>query len=78
MYYVKYKPIQAYHYFRYRKFKARSKELYDEARVTYSNNDKSKTIKLLLPSFLLYPPSMFKRNKISLLINSLKNNNDGK
>ncbi|MBS1516783.1 MAG: glycosyltransferase [Bacteroidetes bacterium] len=71
-------PRDFYYYFRYRKFKARSKELYDEARISYSKNDKSKTIKLLIPSFALYPPSIFKRNKLSLLLNSFKNGTSSK
>ncbi|HRB00842.1 MAG TPA: hypothetical protein PK294_10440, partial [Ignavibacteria bacterium] len=75
---IKYSVRDLYHYFRYRKFKARSKELYDEARITFSNNDNSKTIKLLIPSFFLYPPSLFKRNKLSLFINSLKSGSSPK
>jgi len=75
---IKYSVRDLYHYFRYRKFKARSKELYDKARITFSNNDNSKTIKLLIPSFFLYPPSLFKRNKLSLFINSLKSGSSPK
>jgi len=71
-------PRDFYYYFRYRKFKARSKELYDEARITFQNNEKSKTIKLLIPSFVLYPPSIFKRNKLSLFVNSFRNGSANK
>jgi len=70
---LKFFPRDFYFYFRYRKFKARSKELYDEARITFQNNERSKTIKLLIPSFVLYPPSIFKRNKVSLFVNSFRN-----
>jgi glycosyltransferase involved in cell wall biosynthesis len=71
---LRYRLVRVYHYFRYRKFKARSKELYSQAQVSYSINKRFDAVKLLIPSMLLYPPSIFNRNKLSLMLNSLKGN----
>lgn len=61
----------AYDYFRYRKFKAKSKYLYSDAQDFYFKDMKSKVPGLVFRSFLLYPPSLLNRNKWSLLINSV-------
>jgi len=61
----------AYDYFRYRKFKAKSKYLYSDAMDFYHKGEKSKVPGLIIPSFLYYPPSLLNRNKWSLLINSV-------
>ena len=42
--------------------------------VSYSINKRFDAVKLLIPSMLLYPPSIFNRNKLSLMLNSLKGN----
>jgi len=68
----KYKVEQVYHYFRYRKFKARSKELYELAQKSYYEKRRYDTIKYMIPSFLLYPVSIFKRNKIGMFVNSIR------
>lgn len=67
----KYKVVQVYHYFRYRKFKARSKELYELAQKSYAEKKRYDTIRYMVPSFLLYPVSIFKRNKVGMFVNSL-------
>jgi len=72
---VRYKFVQIYHYFKYRKFKAKSKELYMRAQESYIVNKRFDTVKFLIPSFILYPVSIFKRNKWSLMINSILGNN---
>ncbi|MDQ3194762.1 MAG: hypothetical protein M3P82_07180, partial [Bacteroidota bacterium] len=61
----------AYHYFRYRKFKAQSKDLYAEAIENYKNNKRFKAAMSLIPSFILYPVSIFNRNKFGLMINTI-------
>lgn len=71
---IKYRLVLVYHYFRYRKFKAKSKELYTRAQESYHNNKRFDTVKLLLPSFLLYPVSIVNRNKLSLMYNSIFGN----
>ena len=71
---VRYKFVQIYHYFKYRKFKAKSKELYMRAQESYIVNKRFDTVKFLIPSFILYPVSIFKRNKWSLMINSILGN----
>lgn len=60
-----------YFYFRYRKYKAKSKLLYAQAIENYNNKKRLDTILSLIPSYLLYPVSIFNRNKMSLMINSL-------
>ncbi|MBK8553009.1 MAG: hypothetical protein IPL53_18890 [Ignavibacteria bacterium] len=67
----KYRIQSAYHYFKYRKFKAKSKLLYAQAIENYNNKKRLDTILSLIPSYLLYPVSIFNRNKMSLMINSL-------
>lgn len=69
--YSRYKLQLAYDYFRYRKFKAKSKYLYSDAMDFYHKGNKSKVPGLIIPSFLYYPPSLLNRNKWSLLINSV-------
>ncbi|MBK9404151.1 MAG: hypothetical protein IPN57_06430 [Ignavibacteria bacterium] len=64
----------AYYYFRYRKFKAQSKDLYSRAQDSFNNNRRFNTVRLLIPSFILYPLSLFNRNKWSLMINSIIGN----
>lgn len=64
----------AYHYFRYRKFKARSKDLYAEAIESFGRNQRFRTFTLLMKSYLLYPPSVVKKNKLSLAVNSFFGN----
>ncbi|MCY7363047.1 MAG: glycosyltransferase [Ignavibacteria bacterium] len=71
---LRYKFVQIYHYFKYRKFKAKSKELYMRAQESYIVNKRFDTVKFLIPSFILYPVSIFKRNKWSLMINSILGN----
>jgi glycosyltransferase involved in cell wall biosynthesis len=71
---VRYRIVSVYHYFRYRKFKAKSKDLYERAQINYKNNNRAETLKLLIPSFFLYPVSVFNRNKWSLMINSVIGN----
>lgn len=70
----KYKIVQIYHYFRYRKFKAKSKVLYELAQKSYAENKRYETIRYIIPSFLLYPVSIFKRNKVGMFVNSLLGN----
>ena len=60
-----------YQYFKYRKYKARSKELYKKAIVCYNDNKRFKVITLLVPSYILYPKSIINKNKFSLIINSI-------
>jgi len=67
-----------YFYFRYRKFKAKSKILYAQAIEYYKNDKRYETIKVLIPSFLLYPISIFNRNKLSLIKNSILGNSGKK
>ena len=71
---IKYKVELAYHYFKYRKFKAQSKDLYSRAQECYINNKRFNAVRLLIPSFILYPVSIFNRNKWSLMINSVIGN----
>jgi len=68
---ARYKLQLAYDYFRYRKFKAKSKHLYSDAQDFYHSDNKSKVPGLIISSMLLYPPSVLSRNKWSLLANSL-------
>lgn len=70
----RYRVVLFYDYFRYRKFKARSKELYALAQKSYTEQKRFDTIKYIIPSFILYPVSLTKRNKWGLLINSIKGN----
>ena len=71
---IKYRMELAYYYFRYRKFKAQSKDLYSRAQDSFNNNRRFNTVRLLIPSFILYPLSLFNRNKWSLMINSIIGN----
>ncbi|MEP7146486.1 MAG: hypothetical protein ABI792_05715, partial [bacterium] len=66
-----YRIKRAYHYFRYRKFKAQSKDLYAQAIENYKNNKRFKAAMSLIPSFILYPVSIFNRNKFGLMINTI-------
>nr|HMS34333.1 hypothetical protein [Ignavibacteria bacterium] len=59
------------YYFRYRKFKAKSKILYAQAIENYNSGKRMETVKVLIPSYLLYPVSIFNRNKLSLMKNSI-------
>ncbi len=68
---ARYKLQLAYDFFRYRKFKAKSKHLYSDAQDFYYAGKRSKVPGLIISSILLYPPSLFNRNKWSLLANSL-------
>jgi glycosyltransferase involved in cell wall biosynthesis len=68
---ARYKVQLFYEFFRYRKFKAISKNLYSDAMNLYHDGKRSKVPGLVLRSFFLYPPSLFKRNKWSLLMNSV-------
>lgn len=72
---LKYRIKSVYYYFRYRKFKAQSKEYYSKAQESYFNNKRFNTVLLLISSFILYPPSIGNRNKLSLMINSILGNN---
>ena len=67
-----YKIKSVYHYFRYRKFKANSKELYGKAQENFRNNRRATTVALVVRSYILYPPSILSRNKMSLIVNSVK------
>ena len=67
----RYKLQLAYDYFRYRKFKAKSKYLYSDAQDFFYTEKKSKVPGLIISSFLYYPPSLLNRNKWSLLVNSV-------
>lgn len=73
-----YKMKEAYYYFRYRKFKARSKELYLLAVEDYNSNRRLKAAGKLIPSYLLYPVSVFNRNKLGLLINAITGRKPGR
>ena len=80
---LKYSLKRGYHYFRYRKYKAKSKMLYAQAIENYNSGKRMETVKALIPSYLLYPVSIFNRNKLSLMKNSIlksskKINNTGK
>ena len=68
---ARYRLQQSYDFFRYRKFKAKSKFLYADAQDFYYAGKKSKVPGPLISSFLLYPPSLLSRNKWSLLLNSV-------
>ncbi len=68
---LRFKIQQSYDFFRYRKFKAKSKFLYADAQDFYYAGKKSKVPGPLISSFLFYPPSLLNRNKWSLLMNSL-------
>jgi len=77
---VAYKFKSVYYYFRYRKFKEQSKNYYARAIENYNNDKRLETITALIPSYLLYPVSIFNRNKLSLIKNSIlggKNKNTG-
>lgn len=63
-----------YYYFRYRKFKAQSKDLYARAQDHYRNNKRLNALMLMIPSFILYPLSLFNRNKWGLVINCILGN----
>lgn len=67
----KYKLKLSYHYFRYRKYKAQSKELYSKAQENFNRNKRLRTISQLTFSYILYPKSLSNRNKLSLMINSV-------
>ncbi|MEO6696357.1 MAG: glycosyltransferase family 2 protein, partial [Ignavibacteria bacterium] len=60
-----------FHYFKYRKYKAQSKELYTKAIESYNADRRMKVLTLILPSYILYPKSIINKNKFSLLVNSL-------
>ena len=78
---VAYKFKSVYYYFRYRKFKEQSKNYYARAIENYNNDKRLETITALIPSYLLYPVSIFNRNKLSLIKNSItgsKNKKSGK
>ncbi len=68
---LKYRMKSVYYYFRYRKFKAKSKILYAQAIENYNSGKRRETVKALIPSYLLYPVSIFNRNKLSLMKNSI-------
>jgi hypothetical protein len=68
---ARYKLQLAYDFFRYRKFKAKSKYLYSDAQDFFYTEKKSKVPGLIISSFLYYPPSLLNRNKWSLLVNSV-------
>lgn len=68
---LKYNLKKGYHYFRYRKYKAKSKMLYAQAIENYNSGKRMETVKALIPSYLLYPVSIFNRNKLSLMKNSI-------
>ncbi len=72
---VAYRFKSVYYYFRYRKFKEQSKNYYAQAIENYKNNKRLGTITALIPSYLLYPVSIFNRNKLSLIKNSILGNN---
>ncbi len=67
----KFKMKLVYYYFRYRKFKAQSKDLYSRAQEYYKTDKRFNAVMLLIPSFILYPVSLFNRNKIGLMFNSI-------
>lgn len=66
-----YRLKSVYHYFRYRKFKARSKELYAEAIERFGNDEHTRVVGLLVKSYLLYPLSLKNRNKLGIFVNSV-------
>lgn len=68
---LRYRIKSVYYYFRYRKFKAKSKILYAQAIEHYNSGKRMETVKALIPSYLLYPVSLFNRNKLSLMKNSI-------
>lgn len=75
----KYRFRKSVDYFRYRKYKAKSKDLYITAQEEYRKGNMRKIPGLMIPSFLLYPPSLTNRNKWGLLVNSMrKGKNTGK
>ncbi len=69
-----YKMKLGYYYFRYRKYKAKSKQLYSKAIENYANHKRLDTVLALIPSYILYPVSLFNRNKMSLMVNALLGN----
>lgn len=70
----KFRMKTAYYYFRYRKFKAQSKEYYGKAQEYYNSGRRFDPVMLIFMSFIFYPLSIGNKNKWSIIYNSALGN----